>query len=153
MSVSYREATAVDVPAIIRGRLADASAEPPDERMAAYLAGTHHPQQALAPRVAFIAMLDERVVGYTAGHLSRRYGCDGELQYLFVTSDLRRHGIATALVEQLARWFVARGAFRICVNVNAESDAAEPFYARCGAEPLRPHWYVWQDIRSVIAEA
>ena len=49
----YREATSADVPAIHRSRASDLAAGPADERMAAYLDGRHHPQQALAPRTAF----------------------------------------------------------------------------------------------------
>jgi hypothetical protein len=43
---------------------------PTDPRMAAYLAGQHHPQKALSPRSAFIALAGSRVVGYIAGHPS-----------------------------------------------------------------------------------
>ena len=35
-----------------------------------YLAGQHHPQKALSPRIAFIALAGSRVVGYIAGHHS-----------------------------------------------------------------------------------
>ena len=149
--ITYRIATADDVPAMVRGRLEDPSAGPPDHRMAAYLRGFHHPQHALAPRVAFIGLHAGRVVGYIAGHLSERFGCDGELQYLYVASDWRRRGVATALVEHLARWFAIEGAYNICVNVDADSEGAAPFYTRHGAQPLEPHWLVWPDIR-VLAD-
>ena len=146
--MQYRVATAADVPAMVAGRLTDPSAGPPDARMAAYLEGDHHPHHALAPRTAFIALEAEGVVGYIAGHLSRRYDCEGELQYLFVASRVRRRGIASTLLEHLARWFVAQGAHKICVNVDSESEAAALFYARHGATPLHPHWLVWSDIRA-----
>jgi hypothetical protein len=55
------------------------SLDPADPRMAAYLDGDHHPQQALGPRVAFVAIVSEKTVGYIAGHLTTRQGCGGEL--------------------------------------------------------------------------
>ena len=149
--VTYRIATADDVPAMVSGRLEDPSAGPADDRMAAYLRGSHHPQHARAPRVAFIAVSDDRVVGYIAGHLSKRFDCEAELQYLYVASDWRRRGIATALLDHLARWFAIQGAYRVCVNVDAESEGASPFYMHHGAGPLERHWLVWPDIR-VLAE-
>jgi GNAT superfamily N-acetyltransferase len=133
-------------------RSGDPDAGPADSRMAAYLQGRHDPQQALAPRVAYLATDSEKVAGYVAGHLSRRYGCEGEVQYLYVAPDYRRTGVASALLRQLAEWFVAQGVARICVDVNAESPSAAPFYAHHGAQRLRPHWLVWPDIASVLAQ-
>jgi ribosomal protein S18 acetylase RimI-like enzyme len=147
--VHYRQATVADVPEMARSRLDDPAAGPADSRMAAYLEGTHHPQRALAPRVAYVVLDGDAVVGYIAGHLTERYACDGELQYLFVAPQFRRSGIATALLRLLARWFTERGALKICVDVNLDSPAALPFYTRHGAEALNKHWLVWHDIRSL----
>ncbi|MDE3155760.1 MAG: GNAT family N-acetyltransferase [Acidobacteriota bacterium] len=72
--------------------------------MALYLQGRHHPQQALAPRVAYVAVREGAVIGYIAGHLTRRHGCKGEVQYLYVTPAHRRIGVAAALLRQLAEW-------------------------------------------------
>jgi GNAT superfamily N-acetyltransferase len=151
-NVQIRRATAADVPRMAASRNTNRDAGQADARMAAYLEGRHHPQQALAPRVAYVGTVGEVVVGYIAGHLTRRYGCDGEVQYLYVAPPFRRSGVASMLLLQLAEWFDAQGAARICVDVNEESPGAGPFYASHGAQPLRPHWMVWPDIRSVIAE-
>src|SRR2546422_9146006 len=77
-AVQYRQATTADVPGMAQCRLADPAAGVADPRMAAHLDGHHHPQQALPPRVAFVALVGTAVVGYIAGHLTRRYQCDGE---------------------------------------------------------------------------
>src|SRR2546422_9589774 len=98
-AVQYRQATTADVRGMAQCRLADPAAGVADPRMAAYLDGHHHPQQALPPRVAFVALVGTAVVGYIAGHLTRRYQCDGELQYLFVAPQYRRTGIATRSEE------------------------------------------------------
>ena len=130
-------------------RLADPSAGAVDGRMAAYLDGVHHPHQALQPRVAYLAIQDHAVVGYIAGHLTRRYECEGELQYLHVSLPQRRSGVASELLRRLAVWFTRQGAFKVCVNVNLESPGALPFYRRHGARAINAHWLVWPDIRTV----
>ena len=117
--------------------------------MMAYLDGVHHPHQALAPRVAFVAEREGVVLGYIAGHLTRRYQCDGEVQYLHVALPHRRSGIASDLLRRLAGWFVQQGALTICVDVNDESPPARPFYSRHGARVINAHWLVWPDVRAV----
>lgn len=123
----------------------------PEERMLGYLAGDRHPQQALAPRAMWIAELDGEPIGYTAGHLTRRYGCDGELQWIYVVRDQRRTHVASELLRLLARWFVEQRALRICVDVGDEE--ARPFYRRSGAVDLNKHWMVWEDISLVLSDA
>lgn len=150
---SVREATPSDVAAIMRARAADAEWGPADPRTGAYLEGIHHPQQALAPRIALIALDGEDVVGYIAGHLTRRYGCDGEVQYLWVAIERRSHGIATHLLRRLAKWFADRSASRICVDVLPDNARARSFYMRLGATELNPHWLVWEDIRELVTYA
>jgi len=78
----YRVATSADVPAMEECRVGDVDAGEPDWRMAAYLEGRHHPGQARKPRTGVVALDDDRAVGYIAGHLTRRFQCDGELQSL-----------------------------------------------------------------------
>jgi GNAT superfamily N-acetyltransferase len=131
-------------------RLTDPHAGAADHRMAAYLEGRHHPQQALPPRVAYVALAGDAVIGYIAGHRTRRYDCEGEVQYLFVAAEYRRRGIAAALLRLLAGWFREHGATRVCVNVNIDSPAAAPFYASRGASALNEYWYVWEDIGAVL---
>lgn len=108
--------------------------------MSRYLQGEHHPQQALSPRVA-----------YVAGHLTRRHDCDGEVQYLFVAPEHRGRGIASELLRVLADWFVAQDASRICVNVAPDHVPARALYAHLGAVELSKCWLVWSDIKSIRA--
>jgi GNAT superfamily N-acetyltransferase len=116
--------------------------------MRRYLAGEHHPQQALLPRVMWMAAERESPVGYAAGHLTRRFGCDGELQWIYVVPEHRRSQIASTLLRLMTEWFLEHGARRICVDVG--DDAARPFYRRHGAVDLNRHWMVWNDISGVV---
>ena len=147
--VEYRRAEMADVTRLAGlPRPGEAGGDP---RMRAYLAGEHHPQQALRPRALWVAEWGPIAIGYVAGHLSRRFGCDGELQWIYVVPEWRRAGVASRLLALQARWFVARGARRVCVDVGDE--AARPFYQRHGAEPLKQHWMIWPDIGRVLDSA
>jgi GNAT superfamily N-acetyltransferase len=114
--------------------------------MAAYLMGSHHPTGALEPRVAFVAEADGETIGYIGGHLTRRFDCDGELQYLYVAEAHRRSGVGAQLFERLAAWFGDHQASRVCVDVEPGNLRARGFYSALGAEPLSPYWMVWPDL-------
>jgi hypothetical protein len=47
------------------------------ERISGYIRGDVNPQQSLATRIIYVAIKDEEVVGFIAGHLTRRIACDG----------------------------------------------------------------------------
>jgi GNAT superfamily N-acetyltransferase len=150
-ALRYREATSADVPAMERCRASDRQAGPADARMAAYLDRRHHPHQALSPRKAFVALAADDIVGYIAGHATTRYGCAGEVQYLYVAPRHRRMGVARQLLRLLAQWFDDEGIHRVCVNADIDSAGAVPFYTAQGASPLNRYWYVWEDIAVLLA--
>lgn len=145
--IRYQEATVADIPEIVRARGDDPEFGRADARMAPYLEGTHHPQQALQPRVILVGRRADEVIGYIGGHRTRRYECDGELQYLYVMPEHRRVGIASELLVQLARWFVDHDMSRVCVDVG--NPVSRAFYSRHGAVELNEHWMVWPEIASL----
>ena len=149
----YREANAQDIPGMAEVRAGDwGSEEFWRERIAQYLAGNSHPQHALAPRIAFVCLDGERVVGLIAGHLTRRFNCDGELQWISVRPEYRGRGIASQLFILLAQWFAAQGAHRVCVDVEPSNAPARRFYAGHGALDFKPNWMVWEEIRTASAK-
>ena len=117
-----------------------------ERRIRGYLDGVINPQAALSPRIIYVAVQGETIVGFIAGHLTRRFGCDAELQWVNVVEPYRGTGISTGLFRQLAGWFIAQQAFHICVNCAEDNTPAQKFYRRLGAETLSPHWLVWKDI-------
>lgn len=150
--VEYRNANESDIAAMAQIRAASwADEEYWRKRILGYMQGEVHPQKALNPRVAYVAAEKDAVVGLIAGHLTRRYECDGELEWIDVVAKRRGSGIATGLLERLAEWFVARQALKICVDVQPANTAARRFYARHGAEELNSHWMIWKDISKVLA--
>src|SRR5438067_507807 len=98
MPVEYREAGPADAPVLSRLPLPGEAGGAPEDRMTRYLLGEHHPQHALAPRVMWMAADDGSPVGYVAGHLTRRYDCDGELQWIYVVPGHRGSGVAPELL-------------------------------------------------------
>ncbi len=121
-------------------------------RISAYSEGTLHPQQALLPRVIYVALGGGSLVGFIAGHLTRRYHCDGELERIDVIREHRRRGIASELLRHLAAWFAEQKALRVCVDVDPANAVARTFYASHGAGNLNAHWLVWDDISVVRGE-
>ena len=148
--IIYREATLDDVPAMANLRERSGwEGGALEARVRLYLAGEHHPQHARAPRVAYLAESDGTVVGYVAGHLTARFGCDGELQWMLVEPVRRGGPAASGLLRQLATWFARHDSPRVCVNVASDNGRARGFYRRQGAQELETHWMVWPDITTL----
>lgn len=124
-----------------------------ERRVGWYLSGEHSPRQALAVRAAFVAVDEGRVVGFVAGHRTRRYQCDGELEWISVDMAERGQGIAGKLLCKVTDWFVERELFRVCVDIDPNNAAGRTLYAKYGAQPLREHWMVWEDVRAIIRSA
>ncbi|HYG65689.1 MAG TPA: GNAT family N-acetyltransferase [Thermoanaerobaculia bacterium] len=151
--MTYRQAALSDIPAMARLWMDGGGGEggTSQDRMERYLKGEHHPQHALKPRVIYIALEGDSLVGYIAGHLTRRYGCDGEIQWIYVALEHRAQGVAPELLRLLAEWFAQQDAPRVCVNVDPANTTARRFYMRHGAESLNEHWLVWSGIKVVLA--
>ena len=136
-AVQYRLADKSDIPAMARIRAATwGSEEYWRTRIAAYMACELHPRQALTPRVLYVAQEGDSLVGLIAGHLTRRYACDGELEWIDVTPERRGSGIALELLRRLAAWFAQQKASRICVDVDPANTIARRLYTRHGADQL-----------------
>jgi GNAT superfamily N-acetyltransferase len=147
-NIIYRQAEPDDIPALSQIRAGDwGTTEFWAARLAKYLDGTYNPLDSLAPRVLYTAVRESRLAGFSAGHLTRRYGCDGEVQWISVPAEYRGLGIASRLFHHLADWFTQQQAFRICINCDTENDHVFNFLSRHGAVPLNRHWLVWPDIR------
>ena len=148
--IVYREATLADVPGMAQVRARDwGSEEYWRERIALYHTGQLHPREALPPRIGYACMDGDLVAGLIAGHLTRRFGCDGELEWISVREEYRGQKIASRLLRLLTEWFRAQGASYVCVDVEPSNRVARAFYASHGAEDLKPHWMIWKNIAQV----
>ena len=139
-NVLYRQARHSDIPMMAEIRAADWGTEEYwSERILQYLTHKLHPRDALRPRVSFVCVEHQRVVGLIAGHLTRRFGCDGELEWISVRLECRSRGIASELLCRLAKWFVAHHARRVCGRP-ALSNARKSTSSMSGFAP--EHWKV-----------
>lgn len=140
--ICVRLATQGDVPFIasLRGGV------PLEPVVAAYLAGDYFPSHALRKRVVFLASMQAQPVGYVAGHLTTRMGCDGELQWLNVAENFRGLGVGDRLTVAILEWFKGQGCRKVCVNVASENIPARTVYGRNGAIGFDEHWMVWSDL-------
>lgn len=149
MSISYRKARIKDVPALARLRsLSWSDIDFWEPRISAYLNGTHKPQKALSGGVVFVACLEGIVIGMVAGHLTVRFDCEGELQWIDVDTTYRGQGIGVQLVKTLAAWFSEQGAHKVLVDPG--NEIARKFYARIGAANLDDHWMFWNNIEQIL---
>jgi ribosomal protein S18 acetylase RimI-like enzyme len=89
------------------------------------------------------------VAGFVAGHLTSRFGCNGELQWINVHPQHRGKGIADRLTVTMLDWFHRRNAFRVCVNVEPGNAAARALYAKHGAVSMNEYWMLWTDLRQM----
>ena len=143
----YREANKSDIPTISKIRAAIWESEDFwNNRISGYLNGEHNPQQALKPRIIYVALDGDKIVGFIAGHLTRRYECNGELEWVNVIEEYQKKGIASKLLGLLASWFIVQKSYCICVDVDPANTIARNFYKRLGATDLNKHWLVWEDI-------
>jgi ribosomal protein S18 acetylase RimI-like enzyme len=149
--IQYREATTLDIPAMAKLRAQVWGTEEYwKERIAGYMSGEIHPQEALVPRVLYAATKEGTVLGFIAGHLTSRHECNGELEWIDIMAKYKRKGIGSTLVQLLAVWFIEQKAVKVCVDVDPANTVARSFYKHHGAEPLDTHWLVWKDISSVL---
>jgi len=146
-----RPVTAADIPGLAAIRAQESQTQEFwKQRISGYLAGTHNPQQALPERAAFVAERDSLILGFVAGHRTRRFGCDAELEWINTAAAHRGQGIAAHLLFRMAAWFAERQSFRVCVNVAPDNAPAVAFYRKHGAQPLNQFFMVWPDIRILL---
>jgi ribosomal protein S18 acetylase RimI-like enzyme len=152
-ALRYRQVERPDLPALARIRAAEWETEAYwQTRISRYLDCELHPQHALLPRIIYVASEVNSIVGFIGGHLTRRHGCDGELEWINVIPERRGSGAASGLLRLLAAWFVEQKALRVCVDVDPANAAAQRFYRKHGAETLNEHWLVWNNITAVLVE-
>lgn len=146
--INYREVKDKDIRSLAKFRANNNEEQMYwQQRITGYLKLTHHPQKALQQRVIFVAEDDATIVGFIAGHLTERFNCDGELEWINVIEEYRNKGIGFKLICVLNRWFIKHNAFKICVDPS--NELARKFYKKHSAEDLNKHWMFWRDISNM----
>lgn len=152
MPIIIRVAEQADIPAMAQLRAQTKGTQAFwTERIRQYLRGEHSPQMALGNRSAFVAAEAGKVIGFVAGHRTRRFDCEGEVQWIDVDHQQRGFGIGYRLMAQIGAWFESQNARRICVNVDTDNMPARKLYEKCGAQPLSDAWMIWEDSSLICA--
>jgi ribosomal protein S18 acetylase RimI-like enzyme len=147
-TIQYRQALEADVPVLANIRAQEwGTQEYWVDRIMGYIQGKIHPGNALPQRILYLAFDNNDIIGFIAGHLTARFNCNGELQWINVLPGYRDNGIATKLLSLLAAWFIENNALKVCVDPD---NSARKFYTKHGAVPLNQHWLVWNDIGIII---
>lgn len=140
---AIRRMAAGDLEAVLA--IVQESPEAPHWKPAAYEAflGDGATEEGLL-RTAFVAVSEERVIGFAAGSLlldgeENR----GELESMAVAPEARRRGTGTALLRGVLDWAAAGGAHHLGLEVRAGNGAAIRLYERLGLrrEGRRPRYY------------
>lgn len=119
-----------DAPTAFASTVADEAAFPDatwQERAAAGAEGTD--------RVTLIAERGIQWLGLATGLANEPDDLDATLVGMFVIAQARRCGIATALVDEVARWARERRARRLHLWVTNANTGAIELYRRCGFRP------------------
>lgn len=157
MDYTIAEASVDDVPAIVdvtNRSFEDAFNKPfylereaAIHRWKAYMHKEHHPQKAKDPRIVYVAIIDQEIVGFIAGHLTERFDLEGELQSIYILPEYQRYGLGTQLVITLAKWFKKWNAKEVCVD---HKGGSEGFYIKLGARPNNHGWLVWDNFLNLL---
>ena len=119
-------------------------------RIEGYLSKVNNPQGAKSERTILVLEVDNKIVGFIAGHATNRYNCQGELQWVNVLSEYQGQSLASYLLKGVARWFVENDILSVCVNVEPDNANAIAFYTKNQAQSINEHWMKWEDIGSLL---
>jgi ribosomal protein S18 acetylase RimI-like enzyme len=114
-----------------------------EHRWRTYFRG-ESPQTSKPQRQVFKAVINEKIIGYIAGHLTTRYGKDAEIQSFYVLKEFQRKGIGTTLLAKFVNWFNTLEAQSLCVGIKADNPY-KAFYLKHGGQYLNEHWVYWDN--------
>ena len=100
------------------------------------------PQTSKPERIIFKAVVDNKLVGYIAGHLTTRYNKDAEIQSFFILKAYQRKGFGKMLFLKFIEWLDAQNAKSLCVGIMPDNPY-KAFYLKHGGQYLNPHWIYW----------
>ena len=106
------------------------------------------PASAKPQRVVYKAVIDGKMVGYIAGHLTGRYEKDAEIQSFYILKRHQRTGIGAKLLAEFLGWLQTHGATSLCVGID-NTNPYQAFYLKYGAGYLNPHWMFWNDVKAL----
>lgn len=107
------------------------------------------PQTSKPERMVFKAVINGRVVGYIAGHLTTRYNKDAEIQSFYVLKAHQRKGLGQMLFLKFTAWLDTQNAKSLCVGIMPDNPY-RAFYLKHGGQYLNLHWIYWDDVSKKV---
>jgi len=107
------------------------------------------PASAKPERVVYKAVIDGKIVGYIAGHLTSRHEKDAEIQSFYILKEYQRKGIGTKLLAEFLGWLQTHGATSLCVGID-NTNPYQAFYLKYRSAYLNPHWMFWDDNEALL---
>lgn len=148
--VQYRAATARDVAEIARVCAQNGENESYwRARIDGYLSLEFNPHQSTVQRLVYVAVQEQTIIGFIAGHLTKRNDYPGQVQWIMIAETFRRSGIASELLTILAGWFSEHHAIGVRTDIDPGNPSAEMFYRHHHASGINKYWLYWDDIRIV----
>lgn len=108
------------------------------------------PASAKPERIVFKAVVDGKIIGYVAGHLTTRYDKDAEIQNFYLLKQYQRQGIGTELLRHFLTWLHQYPVKSLCVGID-DGNPYQRFYYKHGGAYLNDHWIHWEDIDTIMA--
>jgi ribosomal protein S18 acetylase RimI-like enzyme len=86
--------------------------------------------------ILIIAEEDKKIIGYIHGKIKRNYwSSGGNIEYLFVSKDFRKKGIATKLIKEFISFLKKNKKFvKVTLNVNLKNINSIELYKKLGFE-------------------
>lgn len=150
-TIRYREATLADAAEIAR-----LCANAPQEegywkaRIYGYMNFELNPHQATDKRLVYVAVHKDIIVGFIAGHLTKRAEYTGQIQWIMTAEQCRRTGVASELIWIMAGWFIEHHVTSVRTDVDPENTGTWLFYQYHHALSINRYWLFWDDIRLVL---
>lgn len=146
-AIRYREANLLDVPEIAR-LCADSHLEEGywRARLTGYMKLEFNPHQATSQRLIYVAVHKGVVIGFVAGHLTKRQEYAGQIQWIATDAQWRRTGVGSELLWIMAGWFVENQVASVRVDLDPDNNTAQSFYQHHHAASINRYWLYWDDI-------
>jgi GNAT superfamily N-acetyltransferase len=112
------------------------------DRWRRYIEHGSSAQKALGDGFTILAESAGRLIGFAAYHHTRRWGCDAELESLYVLLSHQGRGVGTTLLREIVGRLRAEGSRSLCVGYSPHNPYKR-FYSKHGAVEINPHWAAW----------
>jgi GNAT superfamily N-acetyltransferase len=119
-------------------------------RIEGYMSLEFNPHQATPERLIYVALHKEIIIGFIAGHLTKRTDYPGQIQWIMTAEQCRRTGVGSELLWILTGWFIDNNIKSVRVDIDPEKESAQEFYRYHHVSSINKYWLYWDDIRLVL---